>query len=198
MKPEILLLDNYDSFTYNLVEYFRILGQEPRVVRNDEYTVEEMLRHRFDALVVSPGPGRPEDSGILLPFLKEIYGKRPMLGICLGMQALGLLNGALLHKSPEPVHGKTSEIFHQGTGLFKGLPSPFQACRYHSLILDESVNNGVSITAKTADGIVMALEIPEKMAWGVQFHPEAILTNHGYKILENWLEMAAHSSEQKI
>ncbi len=194
----ILLLDNYDSFTWNLVDFFRVLGNEPNVIRNDEFTLDEVLQMSFSAVVISPGPGRPEDSGILMPFLREIYGKVPVLGICLGMQAIGLLEGAKLVKAPEPTHGKGRLIFHDGKSIFSNIPSPFQACRYHSLILKDVPSDALQVIAASSDDLPMAIHSLRASAWGVQFHPEAVLTAHGMQILSNWLNATGLKKPIKI
>ena len=184
------------------MDYFRVLGYEPRVVRNDEYSTKEILEMPFSSLVISPGPGRPEHSGVLMPLLKAIYGRVPIFGICLGMQALGLLEGAILKHSPAPVHGKAFPIYHNGKGIFDKVPSPFSACRYHSLILDQIHISELTISAHTTDGLPMAISSEGKMAWGVQFHPEAILTAHGMQLLSNWLKisekMLSRENSQKM
>lgn len=185
----LLLLDNYDSFTFNLAHYFQELGQDVRVERNDALTVAQALALEPRHLVISPGPGRPCTSGITLPLLAALAGKVPVLGVCLGMQAMGEHFGARLVHAPQLVHGRTSEVLHEGQGLFAGLPSPFLATRYHSLCLDpSSVPACLEVTARTRDGIIMGLRHRTLAMEGVQFHPEAILTQHGHALLKNWLD----------
>ncbi len=187
----ILVIDNYDSFTYNLVQEMAQLTDEPlEVVRNDAATVEELLERRPRAVLVSPGPGRPEEAGVSLELVKRA-GEIPLLGICLGHQTLAMVHGARIVRAPEPVHGKTSEIHHGGTGLFRGLPDPMTATRYHSLVVDrESVPPSLEVTAWTGDGLVMGLAHRERPHHAVQFHPESYLTRQGMDLLSNFLEMA--------
>lgn len=187
----ILVIDNYDSFTYNLVQEIAQLSPEPlEVVRNDAATVEELLGRRPRAIVVSPGPGRPEDAGLSLE-LVERAAAIPLLGICLGLQALATVHGGRIVRAPEPVHGKTSEIHHTGDGLFRGLPGPMTATRYHSLVVERgSVPECLEITAWTGDGLVMGLAHRERPHHAVQFHPESYLTRDGMGLLSNFLELA--------
>lgn len=186
----LLLLDNYDSFTYNLKDYLEQLGEVCYVVRNDELTVEALKKISFDAIVISPGPQKPADAGILNDVIREFHTTHPILGICLGHQALGEFFGARLVKASMPMHGKISQVFHTGNGLFHGLPSPFAACRYHSLVLEKwDTNLPIEPVAYTATGQVMALKHTVLPLWGVQFHPEAILTDFGLQLLENWLAL---------
>jgi len=185
----LLILDNYDSFTFNLVHYFEQLGQQVHVARNDALTVPQALELQPQRLVISPGPGRPHDSGITMPLIAALAGQVPILGVCLGMQAVGEHFGARLVHAPQLVHGRTSDVLHEGAGLFAGLPSPFAATRYHSLCLDpSSVPQCLQITARTSDGTVMGLRHRHLPLEGVQFHPEAILTQHGLALLKNWLD----------
>ena len=184
----LLLLDNYDSFTFNLAQYFMELGEEVRVVRNDELTVTQALELNPDRVVISPGPGRPAGAGITLELIAAVAGKLPLLGVCLGHQAIAEHYGAKVVHAPTLMHGKTSEIVHQGAGLLAGLPSPFKATRYHSLTVDpSSLPECLEATAHTPEGVIMALKHRKLDIQGVQFHPEAILTEHGHAMLKNWL-----------
>lgn len=182
----LLLIDNYDSFTFNLAHYFEELGQPVHVVRNDAATLDELVRLGPARICISPGPGRPADSGVT-PELFERF-EVPIFGVCLGMQALAEHFGARLVHAPALMHGKTSEVSHEGKGVFRGLPSPFTACRYHSLCVDpSSVPDCLEVTAR-AEGVIMGLRHRTRAIEGVQFHPEAILTQHGHAMLRNWLE----------
>ena len=184
----ILVLDNYDSFTFNLVQILAAFGRDVEVVRNDALTVDEILAKRPDRIVVSPGPGRPEDAGVSCALIARNTDV-PLLGVCLGHQALGAVFGGRVSRAPTLMHGKTSEISHDGRGLFAGLPSPFTATRYHSLVVDrDSVPEVLRVTATTADGIVMGLAHRTRPLAGVQFHPESILTTEGEKLLKNFVE----------
>jgi anthranilate synthase component 2 len=184
----ILVIDNYDSFTYNLVQILSTLDENVRVVRNDALTVDAVFAAKPDRLVVSPGPGRPEDAGISCELIRR-NETIPLLGVCLGHQALGAVFGGTVSRAPVLMHGKTSEIAHDGTGLFAGLPSPFTATRYHSLIVErDSVPTELRITATTEDGLVMGLAHRTRPLHGVQFHPESILTPEGERLLKNFVE----------
>ncbi len=188
----VLVIDNYDSFTYNLVQYLGELKQDVKVFRNDEVTIDEIKKLNPSHIVISPGPGRPDSAGISKDLIKTFAGKIPILGVCLGHQSIGEVFGGEVTNAPELMHGKTSEIFHDGNSLFKDIPSPFTATRYHSLIVDlESVKNTpLKITAKTKDNLVMALEHKDyKNLVGVQFHPESILTQYGHELLKNFLNL---------
>ncbi len=186
--PRILLIDNYDSFTYNLQDYLLQLGASCTVVRNDEWTLSAFLTFPFDALVLSPGPQSPAEAGLLLPLIELFHRKVPILGICLGHQGLGQFLGARLQRASIPMHGKTSQISHQGHPLFEGLPERFSVMRYHSLILDQLEGSGFAPIAQTDDGEIMAMAHQEWPLVGVQFHPESILTEHGLALLRNWLQ----------
>lgn len=188
----VLVIDNYDSFTYNLVQYLGELKQEVLVYRNDQITIDEIKKIKPTHILISPGPGRPDDAGVSKEIIKEFAGKIPILGVCLGHQSIGEVFGGKVTNAPELMHGKTSEIFHDGNSLFKDLNSPFTATRYHSLIVDlKSIENTpLKVTAKTKDNLIMALEHKDyKNLIGVQFHPESILTEHGHKMLSNFLSL---------
>lgn len=185
----VLVIDNYDSFVYNLVQYLGELGAEPIVYRHDALSVAEMYELNPDAVVISPGPGTPDDAGLSNAAISE-FGEagKPVLGVCLGHQCLGQIYGGKVVRAPQVMHGKTSEIYHNGAGVFAGLPSPFTATRYHSLIVDrDSVPQCLEITAETQDGLVMGLRHKEYPIEGVQFHPESILTEVGHDLLRNFL-----------
>ena len=187
----ILVLDNYDSFTYNLVQYLGELGAEPIVVRNDSMNVTELLALKPDAVLLSPGPGRPENSGVLCEAITAFAGVAPVLGVCLGHQAIGHVYGAKVVSAPELLHGKTSEVHHTGEGIFAGSPSPITATRYHSLIIErESLPAELVITAQTQDGMIMGVRHRTLDIEGVQFHPESILTTRGHELLKVFVEKA--------
>jgi anthranilate synthase/aminodeoxychorismate synthase-like glutamine amidotransferase len=187
----IFVLDNYDSFTYNLVQYLGELGAEPVVRRNDQTTIEEIRSLAPAAIVLSPGPGRPENAGILLDVIRAFAGKVPILGVCLGHQAIGAVYGGKVVAAPSLVHGKTTDVFHDGKTIFRGLPTPFSAARYHSLVVaSEKIPPELEVSATTSDGVVMGLRHKRALVEGVQFHPESILTNAGKDLLRNFLEMA--------
>ena len=191
MAPRVLVIDNYDSFVYNLVQYLGELGTEPVVLRNDERTVDELVAMAPDAVLISPGPGTPDDAGVSLGVIEAFAGKVPVLGVCLGHQCIGQLYGGDVVRAPEVMHGKTSLIRHRDTGVFAGLPQPLEATRYHSLVVDRaSVPDVLEITAETDDGIVMGLRHRELGVEGVQFHPESILTSAGHDLLRNFLGAA--------
>ena len=187
----VLVIDNYDSFTYNLVQYLGELGAQVMVRRNDEAAIEQLRALPHSRVVISPGPGRPEQAGISLDVIKEFGAKMPLLGVCLGHQAIGLAFGGDVVRAPQPIHGKTSTVEHNGSGVFAGLASSFQAGRYHSLVVDEkSLPGDLEVTARTKDdGLVMGLRHRSLPIHGVQFHPESVLTNEGRRILRNFLEM---------
>lgn len=189
--PRILLFDSYDSFTYNLKNYLEQAGAEVLVVMNDEKSMEEMMLLEIDGLVISPGPKKPEESGILMDVLAHFLTKIPILGVCLGHQALGLLHGFKLVKAPKPMHGKMSMVHLNPVSgsLFEGIPSSFKVCRYHSLVLEPELNTSISVTAKSDDGQIMALQHKQLPVYGVQYHPEAILTQYGQELIVNWLKV---------
>lgn len=184
----LLLIDNYDSFTYNLVHYLNALGAEVRVVRNDAMTAAELLREARDGIVISPGPATPNEAGMCLELLTRNAGKIPLLGVCLGHQAIGQIYGGKVVRADKPMHGKTSPVTHTGRGVFAGLPSPFTATRYHSLIVERaSLPESLEVTAETVDGTIMGLQHITLPIHGVQFHPESIASEHGHALLENFL-----------
>jgi anthranilate synthase component 2 len=189
------MIDNYDSFTYNIVQYFYELGQDVLVKRNDEITVEDIKRmDNVDAIVISPGPCTPNEAGISVDVIKEFKGVYPILGVCLGHQSIGQAFGAKIVKAKCLMHGKTSKIYHNEKGLFEGIPNPFNAVRYHSLVIDEStLPEDIEITARSEDGEIMAIQHKKYPIWGVQFHPESILTEYGLKLLENFIHLAEKS-----
>jgi anthranilate synthase/aminodeoxychorismate synthase-like glutamine amidotransferase len=185
----VLLVDNYDSFTYNLVQEMGALGADPVVYRNDAIDIAGIRELGPDGIVISPGPGRPEDGGVSMAVVAELGGEMPILGVCLGHQCIGQVFGARIVSAPELMHGKTSAIFHTGTGVFADMPNPFEATRYHSLIVErDSIPDVLEITAETTDGIVMGLRHRDMGIEGVQFHPESILTSVGPDLLTNFLD----------
>lgn len=185
----ILVIDNYDSFTYNLVQYLGEMGAELDVRRNDEITLAEIAQMKPTQIVISPGPGTPDDAGVTLDVIREFGPRTPIFGVCLGQQAMGQALGGKVVRAEKLMHGKTSPVYHHGAGVFRGLPSPFEATRYHSLIVErESLPDVLEITAETDDGEIMGLKHKSWPLEGVQFHPEAILTEHGKQILRNFLE----------
>jgi len=184
----VVVIDNYDSFTYNLVQCLMSLGAECLVRRNDEITVAEAEGYRADGVLISPGPGTPDGAGISLALIRALAGRVPILGVCLGHQALAQAFGARVGRAPRPVHGKTSAVLHEGLGIFRGLPSPFEATRYHSLLVERpSLPPMLQVTAETSEGEIMGLRHRELALDGVQFHPESILTQHGPQLVQNWL-----------
>jgi anthranilate synthase/aminodeoxychorismate synthase-like glutamine amidotransferase len=187
----LLVIDNYDSFTYNLVQYLGELGQQVRVVRNNEVSVDDVARMCPEAIVISPGPCTPNEAGISLEVISRLAGKIPILGVCLGHQAIGQAFGGKVIRAKEVVHGKTSRVFHDDKGLFAGLPNPFEATRYHSLIVERSsLPDCLEITAKTWDEEIMGLRHKTMPVEGVQFHPESFLTKVGKDLLRNFLRLA--------
>lgn len=186
----ILVIDNYDSFVHNLARYFRRLGCETRVVRNDAATVNELRDLRPDAVVISPGPCTPNEAGVSVAAVGAFCHDTPILGVCLGHQAIVQALGGTIVRAAEPMHGRTSEITHAGEGLFTGIPSPTTVCRYHSLIAErDALPADLQITAETNDGVIMAVRHVRLPTFGVQFHPEAILSEHGYELLRNFLQV---------
>jgi anthranilate synthase/aminodeoxychorismate synthase-like glutamine amidotransferase len=186
----ILMIDNYDSFTWNLVQYLGELGDVPRVVRNDEITVKEALALKPAAIVISPGPGRPDDAGISKALIEKASGTIPILGVCLGHQCIGEVFGGRVVRAERLVHGKTSAVIHNGRGIFLDVDNPFQATRYHSLIVArDGLPAALSVVAWTPENEIMAVRHQSHETWGVQFHPESILTTHGKEILRNFLRL---------
>ena len=191
----ILVIDNYDSFTYNLVHYLNELGAETRVYRNDDLSAAAAIALRPDAVLLSPGPCTPDDAGICLDFLRQAPESLPILGVCLGHQSIGQAFGGRVVRAKALMHGKTSAIHHSGKGLFRDMPDPFTATRYHSLAVDGgSLPDVLEITAWTEDGEIMGLQHRSRPIHGVQFHPESIATEGGHKLLGNFLELAARAS----
>ena len=190
----LLMIDNYDSFTYNLVQYFGELGAEVRVVRNDELSVEQVMALRPERVVISPGPCTPNEAGISVPLIEAMAGKVPILGVCLGHQSIGQAFGGRIIKAPEVMHGKTSRVHHLDQGVFSGLSNPFEATRYHSLVIEQATLPAcLEVTAwtQTPDGTreaIMGVRHRELPVQGVQFHPESILTEHGHQLLRNFIE----------
>ncbi|AAC06781.1 anthranilate synthase component II [Aquifex aeolicus] len=188
---KVLMIDNYDSFTYNLVQYLGSLGADVIVRRNDQIRLEEVREINPDAIVISPGPCTPKEAGISVPLIKTYYKEYPILGVCLGHQSIGYAFGAKIVRAKRLMHGKTSQIFHTGEGVFKNLPSPFTAVRYHSLVIDKNtLPEELKITAWSDDEEIMGIEHKEYPVYGVQFHPESVLSEHGMEILKNFLELA--------
>ena len=195
MSARVLVIDNIDSFVYNLVQYIGELGADPVVARNNEITVADALALQPDAVLLSPGPGRPEDAGILCDAITAFAGKVPVFGVCLGHQAIGHVYGGHVVRAPELLHGKTSLVHHHGRGVFAGLESPVQATRYHSLVVErETLPDCLEITAETGDGMIMGMRHRELDVEGVQFHPESILTNHGHTMVSNFLRKTQTST----
>jgi anthranilate synthase component II len=188
--PRVLLIDNYDSFTYNLYQYLCELGATVSVVRNDAISVEDVRALAPEFIVISPGPGVPRDAGISVELVRALGASTPILGVCLGHQAITEAYGGLVTRAPELMHGKASAVHHDGHGVFEGLPSPFSAIRYHSLCAaPEAVPAALEVTARTESGVIMAVRHREYPVYGVQFHPESILTEHGKALLRNFLEL---------
>lgn len=186
----LLVIDNYDSFTYNLVQYFGELGADPQVKRNDAITPGEVEKMKPQKIVISPGPGRPEEAGISKELIRKFGGKVPILGVCLGHQCMGEVYGGKVVRAGRLMHGKTSPIQHDGKGVFQGLPNPFEATRYHSLIVEKnSVPSCLEVCAETAEGEIMGLRHREYPVHGVQFHPESILSKEGKDLLANFLKI---------
>ena len=192
VAPRVLVIDNYDSFVYNLVQYLGELGAEPLVHRHDALPIEELVALQPDAVLISPGPGKPDDAGVSNDVIAAFAGAVPVLGVCLGHQCIGEVYGGHVVRAPELVHGKTSEIDHDDVGVFKGLPQPFVATRYHSLVVDAATfPDALEVTARTATGLVMGLRHRDLPVEGVQFHPESILTTSGSDLLANFLRTVA-------
>ncbi len=185
----IAVIDNYDSFTYNLVQYLGELGADLQVFRNDQIIPDELATLSPTHLVISPGPGDPSDGGISNEAIRRFSGEIPILGVCLGHQCIGATFGGVVRRAPQLMHGKTSQIYHNGRDIFDGMPSPFEATRYHSLMVEEPVGDCLEITAFTSDGVVMGVKHKGHHTYGVQFHPESILTKHGKQLLKNFLSI---------
>lgn len=186
MATRILVVDNYDSFVYNIVSYLVQLGAEVDVKRNDDVDIDAALQ--YDGILISPGPGTPEDAGMSMELIRAAAGKKPVFGVCLGHQAIAAVYGATVDRAPELLHGKTSEVMHEGAGVFEGLKQPFTATRYHSLaIVDGTVPDVLEVTARTDSGVIMGVKHKDFTVEGVQFHPESVLTEGGYRMLANWL-----------
>ncbi len=186
----LLIIDNYDSFTYNLYQAFAAIGLDVRVVKNDQITLEEIRNLNPQGIVLSPGPGRPEDAGVCMDVIRAFAGKTPLLGVCLGHQAIGVAFGAQVSRAPEIVHGKESLIFHSRKNLFKGMPLPFKAGRYHSLRV-ENPPEKFTVDAETPEGLIMGMHHQQLPVFGIQFHPESILTPEGNLILQNFAEVCS-------
>ena len=188
----ILVIDNFDSFVYNLVQYLGELGAEPVVIRNNEMSVHDVVALQPDGVLLSPGPGRPEDAGILCDAIREFAGRVPVFGVCLGHQAIGQVYGGNVVRAPELLHGKTSPIHHSNEGVFAGLPNPMPATRYHSLIIErETLPETLNVTAQTESGMIMGVRHRELDIEGVQFHPESILTTSGHDMIGNFVQRVA-------
>ena len=186
----LLMIDNYDSFTYNLVQYFGELGEEVRTFRNDEITLDQIATMKPDRICISPGPCTPHEAGVSVPVLQEFSGKIPILGVCLGHQSIGAAFGGKVIRAKQVMHGKTSVINHTGAGVFKNLPNPYTVIRYHSLAIErESLPDCLEVTAWTDDGEIMGVRHKELKVEGVQFHPESILSEHGHALLKNFLSI---------
>lgn len=191
----ILIIDNYDSFTFNLVQFIGELGADPEVYRNDALTVEDVRAKNPRGVIISPGPGRPDDAGISIELVREIGAEIPILGVCLGHQVITVAYGGSVGRAPEQVHGKSAMLRHDGSGLFAGVRSPFEAGRYHSLVADRSVlPKELELTVCTDDGLVMAVQHASHRVFGVQFHPESILTEDGKLLLRNFLTLCGEIS----
>ncbi|HAP35857.1 MAG TPA: anthranilate/aminodeoxychorismate synthase component II [Bacteroidetes bacterium] len=185
----ILIIDNYDSFTYNLVQYLGEMNVELNVVRNDKITIDEIRKLHPEGIVISPGPCTPKEAGVSVPLIKEFYKEIPILGVCLGHQSIGEAFGGDVVKAPSVVHGKTSEVLHEGKGIFNSIPNRFLATRYHSLVIEpKTMPAELEVTAKTEDGVVMGVQHKQYPIFGVQFHPESIATQHGKILLRNFVE----------
>ncbi len=194
MKARVLVIDNYDSFVYNLVQYLGELGATPLVNRHDAIDLDEISRLEPDGILISPGPGRPEHAGLSNAVIEHFGGRIPIFGVCLGHQCIGQVYGGNVIRAPEIMHGKTSLVHHMGVGVFSGLPDPFEATRYHSLVVErETLPEVLEITAETKDGTIMGLRHREMNVEGVQFHPESILTAGGHDLISNFLSRLAVS-----
>jgi anthranilate synthase/aminodeoxychorismate synthase-like glutamine amidotransferase len=188
----LLVIDNYDSFTYNLVQFLGELGAEPVVCRNDQITVEQIAKANYHGLVISPGPGEPKGAGVTLAAIRQLAGSLPILGVCLGHQAIGEAFGGRIVRAPRPIHGKASVVKHNGQGIFAGVPQDLAVARYHSLVIEpQSCPAELEITASTTDGIIMGVRHRTHAIEGVQFHPESVLTSNGMQMLANFVRLCA-------
>ena len=195
----LLMIDNYDSFVYNLARYFRELNEEVLIYRNDKITLEDIKKFRCDGIIISPGPKNPKGAGISLEVIKEFKGKIPILGVCLGHQCIGYSFGGKIVKGKRPFHGKVSLIHHNGEGLFENIKNPLKVTRYHSLIVErESLNNELIVTAETDDNVIMALQHKDYPIYGLQFHPEAELTEEGHEILNNFIKICKRFKKNEL
>jgi para-aminobenzoate synthetase component 2 len=195
----ILVVDNYDSFVFNLVQYLAQLGAEVEVRRNDATAADDPLMRQVDGILLSPGPGRPEDAGCCIEVIRHHGGDVPIFGVCLGHQAIGVAYGGTVDRAPELLHGKTSEVFHSGAGILAELPDPFIATRYHSLtVLDPDLPAELEVTARTAGGVIMGLRHRTLAVEGVQFHPESVLTQGGHRMLANWLAVCGNPGAAQL
>jgi para-aminobenzoate synthetase component 2 len=196
MATKILVVDNYDSFVFNLVQYLGQLGAECTVVRNDEVAAEEASK--YDGVLISPGPGTPEKAGVSIDMINYCADKKiPLFGVCLGHQAIGVAFGATVSRAPELLHGKTSQVIHEGVGVLSNLPSPFTATRYHSLAVEQgTISDQLEVTSHTESGVIMSIRHKTLPIEGVQFHPESVLTEHGHKLLANWLTQCGDKNAQ--
>ncbi len=193
MAARVLVVDNYDSFVYNLVQYLAQLGASCTVLRNDEVDLDAAAG--YDGILLSPGPGVPEDAGVCVPLVRRLAGQVPIFGVCLGLQAMAVAYGATVGRAPELLHGKTSLVEHDGAGVLAGLPNPFTATRYHSLAVDaDTVPPDWDVTGRTASGVIMAMKHHSLAVEGVQFHPESVLTEGGHRILANWLTVCGDAA----
>lgn len=190
----LLMIDNYDSFTYNLVQYFGELGEDVRTVRNDEVTLDDIVAMQPERICISPGPCTPHEAGVSVPVLQELAGKLPILGVCLGHQAIGAAFGGKVVRAKQVMHGKTDLLHHTGVGVFRGLPNPYTITRYHSLAIERaSLPDCLEVTAWTSDDEIMGVRHKQFDIEGVQFHPESILTEHGHELLQNFLKRQART-----
>jgi para-aminobenzoate synthetase component II len=195
----VLVVDNYDSFVFNLVQYLAQLGATVDVLRNDAFSVDDPIVTDVDGILLSPGPGRPEDAGVCVDLIRELGERTPIFGVCLGHQAIGVAYGGTVERAPELLHGKTSEVEHSGVGVLAGLPDPFIATRYHSLaVLESDLPAELEVTARTAGGVIMGLRHRDFPVEGVQFHPESVLTQGGHRMLANWLAMCGDPSAAEL
>jgi para-aminobenzoate synthetase component II len=195
----VLVVDNYDSFVFNLVQYLAQLGAEVEVRRNDTFSVDDPIVSDVDGILLSPGPGRPEDAGVCVDLIRDVGAQTPIFGVCLGHQAIGVAYGGTVERAPELLHGKTSEVEHSGVGVLAGLPDPFIATRYHSLaVLESDLPAELEVTARTAGGVIMGLRHRDFPVEGVQFHPESVLTQGGHRMLANWLAICGDPSAGEL